>query len=278
MKRRIKLFSILACMTFFFSACSNSDGNSEESLTPNGLDLSSFSSSSSESSSSESTSSSVDSQSSDSLPSSESQTSSGTSEQGGSVPVTNMNVDWRLVLVNPTHKLPDDFTVETAPVQGGYEMDVRVADVMKQMIADAQADGINLQVISGTRSMAYQVKLFNRDVEKYKARGYSAEDAYAQAAMNVAVPGTSEHQLGLAVDILSTDWGGGTSEGFADTAAYQWLITHCADYGFIERFPKGKTDITKITWEPWHYRYVGPEHAKKIMAEGICLEEYLGER
>ena len=192
--------------------------------------------------------------------------------------MTNINTDWRLILVNPTHKLPDDFSVETAPVQGGYEMDVRVAETMKQMIADAQADGINLQVISVTRSMAYQVKLFNRDVEKYKARGYSDSDAYAQAAMNVAVPGTSEHQLGLAVDILSTDWNGGTSEGFAETAAYQWLITHCADYGFIERFPKGKTDITKITWEPWHYRYVGTEHAKKIMAEGICLEEYLGER
>lgn len=276
MKRRIKISSALLCAAFLLSACTNLSADSSEStLTPSALEPSS---SDSAGSFSESTSISSEPGSSTSSSTSGSQPSSGSSEQGGSVPVTNMNADWRLILVNPTHRLPDDFSVETAPVQGGYEMDVRVADTMKQMIADAQADGINLQVISGTRSMAYQVKLFNRDVEKYKARGYSDTDAYAQAAMNVAVPGTSEHQLGLAVDVLSTDWGGGTSEGFAETTAYQWLIAHCADYGFIERFPKGKTDITKITWEPWHYRYVGVEHAKKIMAEGICLEEYLGER
>ena len=88
-------------------------------------------------------------------------------------------------------------------------------------------------------------------------------------AQYIAVPGTSEHSLGLAVDLNSLE------ESFEQTAQFKWLIEHCAEYGFILRYPKDKEDITGISYEPWHYRYVGEDHAAKIMEQGLCLEEYV---
>ena len=101
-------------------------------------------------------------------------------------------------------------------------------------------------------------------------------DAYKQASQAVTVPGSSEHQIGLAVDII-TDGYTSLDEGFGDTKAGKWLAENSADYGFILRYPAGKEEITSIEYEPWHFRYVGKDVAKEIMSKGITFEEYLGE-
>lgn len=191
--------------------------------------------------------------------------------------------DWEsnpyLRLVNQTHPLPEDYEVETVAVYTGsngkvYEMEKTAGEHMIAMISAAQKDGVNIGVTSAFRTLAYQTMLFNRDVEKYKAQGMTEEQAHAKTAQNVAIPGQSEHCAGLAADLLSSEhWS--LDEGFENTAAFRWLDAHAAEYGYILRYPKGKEDITLITYEPWHYRYVGVEYAKKIKESGLCLEEYL---
>ncbi|MCI8500958.1 MAG: M15 family metallopeptidase [Oscillospiraceae bacterium] len=186
--------------------------------------------------------------------------------------------DWNLLLVNPNHSVPDDCHPVLAQVQGSYEMDERVAPYMKEMIDAAKKDGINLWVLSTYRTYEYQQKLFDTNVKQLKSQGMTEEEAVQETAANVAVPGTSEHQTGLAADIMCSEWTGGITDDFAETPAYEWLHAHCAEYGFIERYPKDKTEITGIVYEPWHYRFVGKEHAETIMSRGITLEEYLGVR
>lgn len=181
---------------------------------------------------------------------------------------------WELLLANPDNPLPDDFTVETAVVQGSFEMDARVADVMKQMIADAEEDGVDLMICSAYRSISRQQELFDAEVANQMSAGKSRADAEAITATMIAVPGTSEHHTGLAADIVTPTHQTLDPE-FADTAAGQWLQEHAADYGFILRYPEDKQDITQIIYESWHYRYVGVEHAKAITEQGLCLEEYL---
>jgi len=186
--------------------------------------------------------------------------------------------DWNLLLVNRTHAVPEGSLPILQTVQGEYKMDERVAPYLREMIADAKKDGINLWVVSAYRTQAYQEGLFNQNVEQLKSTGMTEEEAIRETAANVAVPGTSEHQTGLAADIFCAEWTGGITDDFAETDAYEWLKTHCAKYGFIERYPKGSTDITGIVYEPWHYRFVGKEHAEFIMKNEITLEEYLGVR
>lgn len=186
--------------------------------------------------------------------------------------------DWNLLLVNPNHGVPEGLEPVLAQVQGTYEMDQRVAPFMKEMIAAAKEDGINLWVLSTYRTQEYQQGLFDTNVKQLKNQGMTEEEAVKETAANVAVPGTSEHQTGLAADIMCSEWTGGITDDFAETDAYEWLHAHCAEYGFIERYPKGSTEITGIVYEPWHYRYVGKEHAEVIMEKGITLEEYLGVR
>jgi len=111
--------------------------------------------------------------------------------------------------------------------------------------------------------------LFNNDVRKYKDQGYTESEAKVKTAMAVAIPGTSEHNAGLACDFNSVE------ESFANTAQSRWLQKHAADYGFIMRYAKDKTPITGIEYEPWHYRYVGEANAKRINELGMCLEEYV---
>lgn len=192
-----------------------------------------------------------------------------------SVPVTEIDGDWKLVLANPTHCLPDDFSIETAPIQN-YTMDARAVGPAKEMIAAAKADGIDLLVCSAYRPISSQRRLYNEKVQEYLNQGYGQARAEEIAATIVAIPGTSEHQTGLALDIVTPSYQR-LDDGYADTAAAKWLKANAADYGFILRFPQDKEEITKIIFEPWHYRYVGVDAAKEIMSRGICLEEYLGE-
>jgi len=185
--------------------------------------------------------------------------------------------DWQLILVNKSHSLSSSFSVKTSSV-GTLEIDSRILKDYNAMIAAAKADGIPLKIISGYRTNAFQTSNFNRQVNKYINQGYSSEDAKTEAAKYVAPPGMSEHQTGLAVDLISPDWYSYNSSltgKFDQTKQFKWLYANCAKYGFILRYPSDKEDITLYSYEPWHYRYVGVEHATKIMAQGLCLEEYV---
>ena len=147
------------------------------------------------------------------------------------------------------------------------------------MLADAEAAGCKLYLVSGYRSVERQTALFKRKTNSFMAEGFSREEAEKQAAMWVARPGTSEHNTGLAADIVSADWYSKHSDltaDFEDTPEFEWLYAHCADYGFILRYPRGKENVTGVTYEPWHYRYVGKDAAKAIMQAGGTLEEYTG--
>lgn len=181
---------------------------------------------------------------------------------------------WNLLLANVDHPLPEDWTVETAKVQGSFVMDTRVVEPMKEMIQAAADDGIELMICSSYRSVDRQTQLFQNSVQQYMNGGMSREAAEAETAKLIAIPGTSEHQSGLAADIVTPTYQN-LDEGFAETAAGKWLVENAPDYGFILRYPKGKEDITKIEYESWHFRYVGVEHAKAITEQGLCLEEYL---
>lgn len=181
----------------------------------------------------------------------------------------------KLLLINKDNPLPENYKPELKELCGGYFMDVNAVFAMKKMICAALADGIHLRVFSAYRSISYQKGLFNEDVDSYMLSGLSYEEAYAKTAMSVAIPRHSEHNAGLAADISSVDWSGEINQSFENTPEFEWLNNYAHCFGFILRYPKGKSHITGITYEPWHYRYVGAVHAKCIKKMGITLEEYL---
>ena len=182
-----------------------------------------------------------------------------------------------LLLVNSEHPLPEDFDIQLATVQGEYRVDARILEPAQKMIADAKADGIDLLVCSAYRPVDSQTRLFNNKVSEYVSAGKTEEEAVVLTSAVIAVPGTSEHHTGLAMDIVTPSYQN-LDEGFAETDAFAWLDEHAADYGFILRYPADKQEETGIIYESWHYRYVGPEIAKEIKEKGLCLEEYLGDR
>ena len=187
--------------------------------------------------------------------------------------------DWRLVLINPTHAIEKEQEVEFDEVQG-YKFDSRVAGKVRELIAAAKEDGISLAIVSGYRTIEESRLLYANKVAEHRAMGHDEAAAKAEAARWVAPPGTSEHHSGLAMDIVSAGYYTKYSdlvEAFEKEKEAIWLKENCARFGFILRFPKDKTEITGIHFEPWHFRYVGEEHAQAIMEQGICLEEYLGE-
>lgn len=180
---------------------------------------------------------------------------------------------WYLILVNGENTIDQTFKPELAEVQNGYQMDKRVENIAKTMISDAKAQGIDLLVCSGFRSYESQERNFNNYSANLQASGYGEAEAVAATSKLIAYPGSSEHQTGLALDIVTPTYQN-LDDGYEQTDAAKWLYNHAAEYGFILRYPKDKVDITKISFEPWHYRYVGEEVAREIMEKGICLEEY----
>ncbi len=183
-----------------------------------------------------------------------------------------------LILVNPENYIPDDYTVELETVQGKYKLDVKAAQSAKDLIAGAKEAGYDMQICSAYRTIEKSAELYQRKVQQYLNAGYSQAKAESEAAKWVAPPGTSEHHTGLAMDIVSSDYWGQYSDlehDYEKFDSFKWMYEHCAEYGFILRYPKDKQDITGITYEPWHYRYVGVEAATYIMENGLCLEEYL---
>ena len=188
------------------------------------------------------------------------------------------NGDWRLIIANKQYPMPESYKVNVSYLDGGYRIDSRVKDTYNAMIAAAKKDGISLKLISGFRTFSGQTTLFNNKVNQYINKGYSREKAKELAAQYVAPPGTSEHLTGLAVDLISPDWyntHSSLTSDFENTKQFKWLYEHCAEYGFVLRYPKDKVSITGYSYEPWHYRYVGVEAAKEIMSKKICLEEYV---
>ena len=181
---------------------------------------------------------------------------------------------WMIVLVNCWNPLPEDFAVELAPVDEMYKMDARVVEPLQRMLEDCRAAGLEPMICSAYRTHEYQVNLFERQVRKQKRFGLQGEEAIAAAAEVVAKPDTSEHQTGLAVDLCSENYQI-LDERQENTPEFQWLRAHCAEYGFILRYPPGSTEITGIIYEPWHFRYVGEIAAREIMDAGITFEEYL---
>lgn len=178
---------------------------------------------------------------------------------------------WYLTLVNNQYRMPADYQVQSAPAIPGcqYELDYRVAQAYTAMYNAAAAEGLYLTPYSGLRSYSRQTINYENKTNYYRNQGYSETEAKALAAMVIMPPGCSEHNLGLAMDIIDT------ADNFYTTAEYAWLMEHAADYGFILRYPKDKQYITKVEYEPWHWRYVGVEHAHAIKNSGLCLEEYL---
>ena len=181
---------------------------------------------------------------------------------------------WNLVLINKQHPIPSDYTFSLGTIKGSMKCDERLIEPLTQMFLAAAGDGINLEVRSPYRDMSLQEYLFDRKVKNYINQGYSYIDAYKISSEVVTLPGASEHQIGISLDITSdTYWQ--LNEGFADTEAGKWLMDNSYKYGFILRYPKGKEDITGIIYEPWHYRYVGVEAATVIYEQGITLEEFI---
>lgn len=177
---------------------------------------------------------------------------------------------WNLVLVNKQRELPKDFSLKLGSIPDGYQMDYRAAAYYNKMYQAAAKEGIYLTPVSAYRSRSFQQEIFDETIEDYMYEyDMTRKQAEKKTATEVLYPGTSEHNLGLAVDI------GSVSGYFEDSAGYRWLQKNAHKYGFIERYTAGKQKITGIIPEPWHWRFVGVEHATKIKQSGLCLEEYL---
>ena len=185
---------------------------------------------------------------------------------------------WNLILVNGDHPLPENFQVpEFTQLVNGHSIDKRAYPDLQRMMDACRADGLQPTICSSYRTREKQEELFERKVQSCLATAASREEAEEQAALWVARPGTSEHQAGLAVDIVDKAYQS-LDNGQEETEVQRWLMEHCAEYGFILRYPNDKSEITGIGYEPWHYRFVGEEAAREIMAQGLCLEEYLEDK
>ena len=189
-----------------------------------------------------------------------------------------MLADPLMVLVNHTSKMPDDYTFDTKECGSATAVNKTLqtvaCDAFLEMQKAAAADGVTVWMQSGYRSVKYQTSLYERKTKYYLDKGYDNAAAREKAAAVVNPPGYSEHNCGLAADLNSPEHTG-LDEGFENTAAFRWLCQHAGEYGFILRYPKGAEEKTEITYEPWHWRYVGVENAAKINASGLCFEDYI---
>ena len=184
---------------------------------------------------------------------------------------TDAGDDWKLILVNAEHPVPEDYSVTLKELRNDQWVDERIYPELQQMFDDARAEGIYPLINESYRSAERQQEILDNYIAAYEAEGLSTEEAQQRALEVVAKPGTSEHQLGLALDII-------VEYEEDSTVTWQWLKENCWRYGFILRYPEDKTEITGISYEPWHFRYVGAEAAQQITERGITLEEYLEDK
>ena len=187
-----------------------------------------------------------------------------------------MLADPLMVLVNHTSKMPDDYTFDTKECGSATAVNKTLqtvaCDAFLSMQKAAAADGVTVWMQSGYRSVKYQTSLYERKTKYYLDKGYDNATAKEKAAAVVNPPGYSEHNCGLAADLNSPEHTDLT-EGFENTEAFRWLSAHAVEYGFILRYPKNAEAVTEITYEPWHWRYVGPENAALISQSGLCFED-----
>lgn len=176
---------------------------------------------------------------------------------------------WNLILVNDDYCVPRNYEVELTELSNGEKVDSRIYPQLQQMFDDARAEGLELFVREGYRTTQDQKDIMNERIQQYQDEGYSRGEAKKLAKEYVAEPGTSEHELGIAVDINAD-----TSKCSSD-AVYTWLANNVYKYGFIKRYPDNKIEITGVNNEPWHYRYVGVDAALEMQKKGLCLEEYI---
>jgi len=182
-----------------------------------------------------------------------------------------------IILVNPWNYIPENYTVELKQIDSLHQVaDVAYRD-LEEMLVDCAYAGHQPAICSSYRTQEYQEGLFQRKIQRLleeHGEKYSEEELQSIAARSVAIPGTSEHQLGLAVDIVDNrNWN--LNESQASMPTQKWLMDNSWRYGWILRYPNEKSEITGIIYEPWHYRYVGREIAAEIYELGLCLEEYL---
>lgn len=182
--------------------------------------------------------------------------------------------DGLLLLVNPWNPLPEGYEPELTTLSDGTQVAEYCAEALTQMLDDCRLAGNEAVICSGYRTQDTQQWLYDNKISRLIEAGVPQEDAAAEAAKVVAYPGTSEHQTGLAVDITDSAYTA-LDEGQEQTSTQQWLMENSWKYGFILRYPTGKSDVTGIIYEPWHYRYVGTGAAAEIHELGLCLEEYL---
>lgn len=181
--------------------------------------------------------------------------------------------EWKLTLVNHSYPLDTGYTPELVEIEKDKYVDKRIVEDLQQMLSDARSEGLSPFICSAYRDYEYQRTVFNDTMVTWIAQGYTPLEAYEETAKSVAIPGTSEHATGLALDITSAEFAE-LDDRQAETPEAQWLAANCWKYGFILRYPPEKSDITGIIYEPWHYRYVGKEAAKEITEQGVTLEEY----
>lgn len=179
--------------------------------------------------------------------------------------------EWNLVLVNKDHYIPKDYQMDLTKLTNGESVDSRIYLDLQNMFDAARQDGIFPTVAAGFRTTTQQQQLVDEKINEYVAQGYTLKQAAQKANTWVAVPGTSEHQLGLSVDINAD------KEKSTAQQVYDWLAQNAHQYGFILRYPADKAHITGTIYEPWHYRYVGVLAATQIYSRQICLEEYLSQ-
>lgn len=180
---------------------------------------------------------------------------------------------WNLTLVNSTHPVPENWTITLKELSNGRKIDERIYPDLQAMFDAARAAGLTPKVNTAYRTYEDQKSMLITKYRQQRNSGLSHEDAQVAALKWASYPGYSEHQLGLAVDINSSD-----QERCSNDRVWDWMKRNCQDYGFIWRYPGVKSDITGISNEDWHFRYVGKEAATYIMTNQMCLEEYLLEQ
>ena len=191
-------------------------------------------------------------------------------------PETPVNVDDELLtVVNPWNPLPEDWVSDLVTLSDGRRVDSRCYEAFEEMMDACRDAGYAPFLCSAYRTQETQQSLYDNKVQRLINSGMSEDEAKVEAAKTVAIPGTSEHQLGLAVDIVDANMQDLTDEQ-ENTETQKWLMANAWRYGFIHRYPNDKTDITGIIYEPWHYSYVGKAAAQDIFNRDITLEEYTG--